>query len=563
MWALKEDMVARVSYLKPAVTAERPSFGGHRQVTAKTRRFRRGPFIAGGIVLLAIVAAGVVALIFMSATASLSSDSEALARIGMPLGGGTVKSVSVTAGHDGSLIPVTLRGDQIWPTKKVKAHTLVHIEVIIKRPGWNAWLAGKTETVKLTLMTPSASLIQHNLTLKAGAGIVLRFKQAVRTFSYGPDAQHLTRHVLHTPLTRIRLPRPAAAGTLTVAAAPRAWETSPPAIVSWFPAGIKAGAVASPAPGSTITPHTSITLTFSKPIDQALGSSRPPVSPMTPGVWHLLNSYAIVFKPVSYGYGLGAKVQVALPSGVQLAGGRQTGTSNVGSWTVPAGSTTRLQQLLSQLGYLPFDVKGAHVALTPEAQETAAVKPPKATFDWKYPNIPDALRSMWAPGSLGTVTKGAIMMFENDHGLNPDGLAGATLWRALIDAVDSHKVSTFGYTWVNVSLSGQSLNLWHSGHTVLNTAVNTGIPGRATDPGTFPVYSHLQSTTMSGTNPDGTPYNDPGVLWVSYFNGGDALHYFPRGSYGSQQSLGCVEMALSPAAAVWPYTPIGAIVHVA
>ena len=77
------------------------------------------------------------------------------------------------------------------------------------------------------------------------------------------------------------------------------------------------------------------------------------------------------------------------------------------------------------------------------------------------------------------------------------------------------------------------------------------------------MYSHLQSTTMSGTNPDGSPYNDPGVLWVSYFNGGDALHYFPRGSYGSPQSLGCVEMELSPAAAVWPYTPVGAIVHVA
>ncbi|MFX8473990.1 L,D-transpeptidase, partial [Acinetobacter baumannii] len=66
-----------------------------------------------------------------------------------------------------------------------------------------------------------------------------------------------------------------------------------------------------------------------------------------------------------------------------------------------------------------------------------------------------------------------------------------------------------------------------------------------------------------GINPDGTPYNDPGVLCVSYFNGGDALHYFPRGSYGSPQSLGCVEMHLSDAHAVWPFTPIGAIVHVA
>ena len=39
-------------------------------------------------------------------------------------------------------------------------------------------------------------------------------------------------------------------------------------------------------------------------------------------------------------------------------------------------------------------------------------------------------------------------------------------------------------------------------------------------------------TTMSGTNPDGSHYVDPGIQWVSYFNGGDALHGFVRGSYG-------------------------------
>jgi len=62
---------------------------------------------------------------------------------------------------------------------------------------------------------------------------------------------------------------------------------------------------------------------------------------------------------------------------------------------------------------------------------------------------------------------------------------------------------------------------------------------------------------MSGTNPDGSHYSDPGVPYVSYFNGGDALHGFLRGSYGSAQSLGCVEMPYSEASQVYPYTPIG------
>ena len=42
---------------------------------------------------------------------------------------------------------------------------------------------------------------------------------------------------------------------------------------------------------------------------------------------------------------------------------------------------------------------------------------------------------------------------------------------------------------------------------------------------------------MSGTNPDGSHYIDPGIPDVSYFNGGDALHGFIRASYGFPQSL--------------------------
>ncbi len=67
---------------------------------------------------------------------------------------------------------------------------------------------------------------------------------------------------------------------------------------------------------------------------------------------------------------------------------------------------------------------------------------------------------------------------------------------------------------------------------------------------------------MSGENPDGSHYEDPGIMWVSYFNGGDALHAFDRASFGTPQSLGCVEMPLEEAAEVFPYTPIGTLVTV-
>jgi len=52
------------------------------------------------------------------------------------------------------------------------------------------------------------------------------------------------------------------------------------------------------------------------------------------------------------------------------------------------------------------------------------------------------------------------------------------------------------------------------------------------------------------------------VQFVAYFNGGDALHYMPRASYGDPQSLGCVELPLAGASAAWPYMTLGSIVTV-
>jgi peptidoglycan hydrolase-like protein with peptidoglycan-binding domain len=518
----------------------------------------------GGVLVAILAVLGAGALVLVSARASLTEDSNALASVGMPLGGGKIESVTVRSGPHSAQIPVQLRGDHIWPQRLIPAHRLLQIDVVIKRPGWIAWLAGKTEHLHLSLMTPSASLRQHYETLRSGEPLTLRFKEPVRVIAVGQPG-HLVRRVLHQPLGTLKLHRAAAAGTLLVAAEMRTWETSPPTVISWFPTGAATAALATPAPGSQITPFTKITLTFSKPVAKVLGSSRPPVSPAGSGSWVDVGPRQIMFKPSGFGYGLGSTVSIGLPSGVNLVGGQHAANAVAGTWSVPGGSPMRLQQLLAQLGYLPLKFEGRHVGLTPQAQEQAAISPPSGHFVWRYANTPAWLHGMWAPGSTGTMTQGAVMAFQNDHGFSTvDGKAGPEVWRSLINAVNSHKVSTFGYSAVNVSLGGQSLTLWHSGKTIVEgTAVNTGIPSRPTDPGTFAVYSHLRVTTMSGTNPDGSHYDDPGIQYVSYFNGGDALHAFTRAQYGFPQSLGCVEMPLGPAGQVWPYTPIGTLVHVA
>jgi lipoprotein-anchoring transpeptidase ErfK/SrfK len=549
---VSQDKSSRGDYPPPAVSS---GPGGRRRP-----RLLLAPLM---LLVLAVLALGALAL--MWSRASLVADSSALARVDLPLSGGTIESVSATNSR-GRPIPIALHGERLWPQVTLAAGEPIAIEVLVRRPGWIAWLAGGEERERLTLRTPSTALREHYLTLPPGAPLRLAFDEPVRVLAYGQQ-EHLHRRTLTraSSQSRVYLAGRLQAGTIEVAAAPRTWERLPaPVLVSWFPPGAGTSAVASPPPGARISPSTPISLTFSKPVAAALGRTGPRLQPAVSGRWRTVGSHTLMFMPSGYGYGLGTSVSVGLPSTVRLIGGQGTSSSSVAQWTVPDGSSLRAQQILAQLGYLPlsFSPSGGGVRPTAAAQERAAINPPMGSFSWRYGDIPASLRQFWAPGQDTVVMRGALMAFEEAHGLTTDGLLGPQVWRTLIDAALAGQRATAGYTYVMVSESSQSLALWHDGSVRLTTPVNTGIASAPTALGTYPVYEHIASGTMSGTNPDGSHYKDPGIPWISYFNGGDALHGFDRASYGVPQSLGCVEMPPATAGEVWPYTPVGTLVHI-
>jgi L,D-transpeptidase catalytic domain len=525
-------------------------------------------YVLAGLMLVAVAGVVVAGITLTSAKASLTADDVAIAKIGMPLGGGSIQSISVVTGPHSQPVPVKITHGKILPEQLLPANSQLQIQLTVKRPGWISWLAGATQKLQLTLTTPVASLRSHYITVRKNGQLKAHFKAPISAYTFGTSPKHMTRTVLPRPTDTLTLPHSGLAGTEYLSGLPRTWEKARTAAISYFPGGKSATVLASPAPGTKITPSTPITLTFNKPVGKALGTHMPPISPATPGSWHQINSHTIRFEPTGYGYGLDAKVQLALPNDVRMISGDNTTAANTGTWTVPGGSIVRLQQLLAITGYLPLTFHyagGSGPGLTASAQETAAVDPPKGSFSWRYPNTPDRLKSMWQVGASGTMMEGAIMAFENDNGIYSLPYDGSTalIWKTLIADVLAGKHNSFGYTFVDVSVASQSLSLWHSGKTMIGgTAVNTGIASAPTATGTYPVYEHLTSTTMSGTNPDGSHYSDPNIPWVSYFNGGDALHGFTRASYGSPQSLGCVEMPFSVAGQVWPYTPIGTLVDV-
>ena len=123
------------------------------------------------------------------------------------------------------------------------------------------------------------------------------------------------------------------------------------------------------------------------------------------------------------------------------------------------------------------------------------------------------------------------------------------VWHTLIADAMAGSASASGYSYVYVHRNvPQTLTLWNAGRTVRDLPRQHRLLRRRTELGTFPVFEHIPVGTMSGTNPDGSHYNDPGIHWISYFNGGDALHAFNRASFGTPQSLGCVELPLAAAA---------------
>jgi lipoprotein-anchoring transpeptidase ErfK/SrfK len=155
------------------------------------------------------------------------------------------------------------------------------------------------------------------------------------------------------------------------------------------------------------------------------------------------------------------------------------------------------------------------------------------------------------------------MRFQSVHGFAVTGQMTGPVWKSLTQAVIKNQLDPMSYNMVYVTQSlPQKMKLYQNGKVVLTSLVNTGISVAPTQNGTFPVYLRYTTTTMSGTLPNGSTYHDSGIPWVSYFNGGDALHGFIRSGYGYPQSLGCVEMPFANAASLWPHTPVGTLVTV-
>ncbi|MGP8010048.1 MAG: L,D-transpeptidase [Acidimicrobiales bacterium] len=245
---------------------------------------------------------------------------------------------------------------------------------------------------------------------------------------------------------------------------------------------------------------------------------------------------------------------------------------------VPASTTKTTVTTTTTTTTAPVTTTSTATSTTTSVPTTTTTKPPKkkpakkpsrtallkGSFVWRYPKIVGPLRSLWSVGTNNVVLQGALMNFQAVHGLSWNTGMTAETWQLILEAAAKNRVdpNTYDYVVVAQSPLPEKLSLYVNGHHVYSSFVNTGVSSAPTADGTYPVYERFTVTTMSGTYPDGQTYSDPGIPWVSYFHGGDALHGFLRSQYGFPQSLGCVEMPFANAMHLWPFTPIGTLVSV-
>jgi peptidoglycan hydrolase-like protein with peptidoglycan-binding domain len=516
------------------------------------------------VALLAIAALGLAAGVVWWSGATLRLDAVALARVELqPLGGSLVSATAT--GPDGAKIPLVVDGGRLTPRALVAPGERVTVVVRVSRPHWLRWAVGSSRVERLTVRAPLPALPDRWLSVAPGAPLELRFAEPVDRISYRSAHGRKTVPVGGKRVVSLAVEAPS--GTTEVASAVRPWERlGGRVLVTWFPVSSRPVVLVSPGTGEPISPRAPIRLTFSQPIDKALGAARPRLSARAPGRWSEVDSHTLVFTPSGFGFPLAGSLRLELPAGLRaVVGAKAVAPASTVNWTIAGAGFLRLQQLLADAGYLPvsWHPLGASVAQRLVAEINAAVDPPAGAFAWRYPNTPSELKRLWVVGKPNTITRGAVMMFEHDHGLPVDGSAGPQVWHALLRDAVAGDQRTAGYSYVYVHRNvPQLLTLWHNGTTVLTSPGNTGVPAAPTQLGTFAVFEHVPVGTMSGTNPDGSHYHDPGIRWISYFHRGEALHAFNRASYGTPQSLGCVELPLATAAKVWPYTPIGTLVTI-
>ena len=315
---------------------------------------------------------------------TLSGDEAALAGIRPATLAGSLESARATT-PAGRPVPLEVRDGRLTPKVRLTPGEKIDVEVVVRRPGALSWALGDTRREHLTITTPVVHPTSRWVSVPHGSAVTVAYDGAV-----AGEATGAARRTLRPAHTRVSLGAQPAAGSTAVAVAARGmWERLQPATrISWFPQTEKPAAVSAPAANGRLSPLGTVQLTFAKTVHDAIGDTKPTLTPTTPGRFTRPDSHTLLFTPTGDGFGVGTgTVHMTLPKTVDLVSATGTTSTKRIGWTVPPGSTLRLQQLLAAGGLPAADwtPSGRRVARTPRAQSASRRRPARRALQLALP----------------------------------------------------------------------------------------------------------------------------------------------------------------------------------
>lgn len=111
--------------------------------------------------------------------------------------------------------------------------------------------------------------------------------------------------------------------------------------------------------------------------------------------------------------------------------------------------------------------------------------------------------------------------------------------------------------WIDINISTQTITAYQGNTPVKSVLVSTGVSWHPTPIGHYKIYMKIQSQTMSG-GVGAEAYYLPGVPWVMYFAGANAIHgTYWHHNFGHPMSHGCVNLTIDDAHWFYDWAEIG------
>ena len=111
--------------------------------------------------------------------------------------------------------------------------------------------------------------------------------------------------------------------------------------------------------------------------------------------------------------------------------------------------------------------------------------------------------------------------------------------------------------WIDIDIGDQRITAYQGTAPLKSVLVSTGVAWHPTPIGHYAVYMKIASQTMSGGS-GADYYNLPGVPWVMYFAGANAIHgTYWHHNFGTPMSHGCINLTIDDAKWFYDWAEIG------